>query len=557
MTHKKFLIMLILLCSVYVINILGSDYKTLNNNDTVLVIDVIDANALLVKTTTGEEALVRVLGIDASKTNEAKSYVENLIENQFITVKKDSMYPSLKGRWNYMHVYFNEAINGRVSLGETLLNTGLAVIDGSTLTNEIKVTYNNSEDLAKNQNYGIWYDDNAYYNNYKSEEAININTSTKSEITSMLKYVFGSDYSNYDYIESAIIDYRNENIFNTIDELKFVDDITKSDYDDLKYYFNVTTDLRTAGLRELQSLNHISESDAERIQKYMSENMKATFETLYDENIITKSEYNDNKAYISSTPDDERLLPEPNYVVNVNTASVDQLKDTGISNSVAKQIVSARESSGFTFKNVTEIYEHGKISISRDYINEYEDNLTFVTNVNTATTNEIESLFGDDYESVVVSTILSNRDFSDDADLKKVLSVDDYNKISKHIKFNNNNITYVNINTVNKSTLTELNFDEDAISWILKYQDRIDDMRDLDEEVLEYDNKFTIYTNINKATSTEILSLSNEISSTIANSIVRDASREMFAHIDELEDIFNSYGLEDEFDEFKDFIVFR
>ncbi len=556
MTHKKFLIVLILLCSVYVINILGSDYKTLNNNDTVLVVDVIDANALLVKTQEGESALVRVLGIDASKTDEAKKYVESLIEGQFVQLKKDSTYPSLKGRWNYMHVFFNDTINGQISLGETLLSTGLAVVDNGTLTSEIKSTYNNSEDLAKNQNYGIWYNDDIYYSNYKSEEAININTATASEINSMLKYVFGSDYYDYDYVDSAIINYRQDNIFNTIDELKFVDYITKDDYDDLKYYFTVTTNLNTAELRELQSLDGISESRAEKIQDYMSENINATFETLHNENIISDKEYINNKAYISSTPSDEKLLPEPNYVVNVNSASINQLKDAGVSNSIAKQIVSARES-GFTFKNVTEIYEHSKISMSRSYINDYEDNLTFVTNINSATRNEIESLFGDDYKTTTVNLILAKRNFDSLDELKNILDVEDYNTIFKHIKFNDDNIKYINVNTVTKSKLQELNFGDDAITWILKNQHRIDDMRDLEDELLLYDDKITIYTNINKASWAEILSLSDKISSSLANSIVSQAKKEMFASIDEIEEIFTVYNLEDEFKDFEDFIVFR
>ncbi len=458
-----------------------------------------------------------------------------------------------------MHIYFNETINGEISLGETLLSTGLATIDSTTLTNQTKTIYNNSEDLAKNKNYGLWNNDdyNYYYTYYKSDEAININTATKSKITSMLKHVFGVEYYDFDYIENAIINYRKHNIFNSIDELKFVDHITKDDYDELKYYFTVTTDLKTAGLRELESLDTISSSDAERIQKYMSENINASFETLYEENVISSNEYKYNKPYITSTPDDEKLLPEPNYVVNVNTASVEQLIDAGVSNSIAKKIVSERESTGFKFKNVTEIYEHSKIYMNKDYINEYEDNLTFVTNINDATRYEIQSLFGDEYEKSVVDLIMSKRNFNSLNDLKEVLSVKDYNTIYKHVKLNNDNIKYVNINTVDKSTLQSLNFDSDTISWILKNQYRIDDMRELDEDLLLYEDKFTIYTNINKATAFEIMSLSSKISSNLANSIVKEASFEMFANIDELEVIFNNYSLEDEFDDFKDFIVFR
>ncbi len=557
MIHKRILILLIILTSLYSINILGTEYQTLKSGDNVFVLDVIDANALLVRTSDNKQALIRVLGIDASKTDEAKNYVENLIENKYIVVKSDSVYPSEKGRWNYMHVYFNDTINGRVSLGETLLSTGLGVIDKNTLTNDINNNYTNKEEIAKDNNYGVWFDDNNYYNSFKSEHAININTATKSDITSMLKAVFDDDdYDDYTYVANSIINYRDDNIFTTIDELKFVNDMTKDDYDELRNYFTITTNIRTANMRELESLIDITNSRANKIQDYISKHSNTTFEELYEEDVITKNQYIKNKPYISTTPENEKLLPEPNYVVNVNTASTKQLKNAGVSNTIAKQIVEEREDSNFTFKNVTEIYEHSKISMNKSHINKYEDNLTFFTNINNATRIELESLFGDDYNKAVID-LLYNKEINSLEELRVMIPVDDYNQICNYIKFDDSNIEYFNINTVSKEYLRNLKVDEDAIDWIMRRQGNIDDMNDLNDVVSKYDKMFTLYTNINKATVKEIMTLDEDIPTSMASTIVRIASNEMYAEIEEIEDIFIDNDLKSEFRNIDEFIVFR
>lgn len=543
------------------INAFGIDYYDLEDGNLVLVVDVIDSNALLVRTSENKQALIRILGISSSENVSAKSYAENLLEGEYVYVRQDSVYPTLINRWNHMHVFLNNGINTENSVAEILLQTGLVNVDNSTLTSQVKNSYTTSQTEAEEAGFGIWKNDDYYYQGtgsfVVSEYAVNINTATSSEIIAMLKTVFDDEYNDYTYVASSIIDYRTENTFNRIDELKFVDKMIKDDYDELKNCFTMTTNIKSAYLTEIDSLSNISSSEAEKIQDYFSENSGATFEDLYEDEIISKSQYESNLPFISTTDSSQKLVPEPNFVVNVNTASREQLEDAGVSSSISNKIIDLREDYGFTFKNVTEIYKNSKISMDFDYINELEDNLSFVTNINTATKAEIESLFGDDYSSSSVSNIIDNRPFDSLSELKNIISSEEFSEIENHIKINENKIEYFNINTVTKSELEDLGVSSTAINWIMKNQGYIDSMSDLDDEVLTYDDMFTLYTNVNQATQEEILSLNSEISTSLANEIVNTAKNEMYADIDEIEELFDDYDLLEVFDEVSEFIVFR
>ncbi len=548
-SFKSFVVIMALM--VVTTTVFATQYKKLYDGERVLVVDVIDANALLVKTSTGEPAFVRILGIDSSESELAKTYAENLIEGEIVTVRTDSSYPSLQGRWNYMHVY-----KGNESVAETLLKTGLVKIDKQTLTSSTNQNYMQSESTAKQEGYGIWNDGFTNTNNRVSANAININTASKDEINDMLKEEFGDEYSEYKFVSTSIINYRRDNYFNTIDELKFVDNMTKEIYDDLRSCFTVVTNINTAQIPELESLINISNSEAKDIQKYIRENGHTTFSELYKEDVISKADYESNEMFVTSSSDNKLDATDPDVIVNVNTASEEQLEDAGVSSSDAEDIVEELES-GFTFKNLTEVYEHDDINISKDEYIAYEDNLTFVTNINNASKSEIESLFGDDYKEETVDKIIKNRPIDDSTQLIELIGKDEYDKIKSNIKFDDEPIEYFNINTVTKDELREKDIDESSIKWILNKQGRIYDMEDLSDDLLEYDSMFTIYTNINNVTSKEIQSLDDNITTSLADKIVRDARRERFASEDEIEEIFEDKDLEEEFYDIRKYICFK
>ncbi len=192
---------------------------------------------------------------------------------------------------------------------------------------------------------------------------VNINTATESQLTSI------SGVSSND--ASKIVNYRDKGYgYKTIMELMYISgsSFSKTDLNYLEDNFKVMTDINTATDSEIKSLvgdNYTYLEEIKRARPFRD------ISKLKD--IVGDSKYNYIKPYVYTD----------NYTskyVNLSRATKQQLINVGVSSSDAESIVRNR---------ITLINSSKDIPLN---IASYNQNIALYTNVNTASTTELESL---------------------------------------------------------------------------------------------------------------------------------------------------------------------
>ena len=76
-------------------------------------------------------------------------------------------------------------------------------------------------------------------------------------------------------------------------------------------------------------------------------------------------------------------------------------------------------------------------------------------------------------------------------------------------------------------------------------------------DVSDINNKISLYTNINTASKTELLSLNNGINNLLIDNIIKYREQDNFGSLEEVEEFFKANNTSDVYDKIKSYIVIR
>ncbi len=546
------LVLVVSLSSLYVS--FGAKNVVINGSASASVIRIIDGDAIEVKLTqNGDTALIKLIGVDAQGYDDAVNFLTNYLLGQTVVVSTDSSVTSPVGIWNNMYV----TLNGE-NVNKVLIEKGYGVTNPSYITATQYNDYLTAQRIAKTGNIGIWENgvrENGTTTNfgnitytgklaYKNKHVVNINTASADIIKEGLNNVTSG-------LANAIVSYREKNPFNTIEEIKFVQGFTKELFDSNKTLLAVCTNVNYADREELFSIGNITEDEVEDILDYRRKHSKITnISVLKDEKLLSDSRYSKYKDFLSTYDKQEIDATENDVVVNVNTANRAQLISAGLSSSMADKIIEHRKN-GYTYKTIGELAKIPSIGMTEQQVNEFEDNLHTRTNINTASTTEMRSVFGDS-----TSKVIYKRNYLSSSDVAEYISDSKYNEIKNAIYTSDEDGQYINLNTANTSQLTEYGFVASNIPKIVSATN-MRSASDLPVNISENDKNASLCTNINKATVKELKSLNNGITDGIINEIISYREEQPFGTTDELQKFFvdrNYFGF---YNAVKNYLVLR
>lgn len=541
--YKYLIFISLVIFFIFSINTFANGYTKINDNSTyATVTQIIDGDAIKVKLSTGESAYVKLAGITANGYDEAYEYLIQKLLGANVFLVKDGYESSIK--WNYMLVYYN----GK-NINEDLLERGYAIIDNTQDKTSINNALITAQSNATAYGNGVWTYSSSTAStitgqtsttNYAGNK-ININTATQSQLKTYLRNID-------DKLASAIILYREKNPFSTIEELKFVEGITRDIYNQNKNIISVSTNINTATYLELKSLRELSDTEIDKIIEARIANNFTKIESLKE--LISSTKYSNIEPYISISDTYQIYNTINSYIANINGAERSYLIYTGLSSSDAEQIIAYRKN-GYTYKTLGELLKLPSFSLTEKNLNYLEDNLQTMTNLNPKNKNELESIFSSTMASKLYSTYISTT-----SNLKTVLGETVYNKVKDYVYVDTNTNSYINLNTATQEQLTSIGLTYSQAKQIINARP-ITNSSLLPFNIADFNTKVSLYTNINTASDTEIQSLNSGMTSTIINNIKSYVKDQPFGSLDEVETYFASIGQADLYKSIKNFIVVR
>ncbi len=522
----------------------ASNYLKLEEGQFVYIEEVIDADSYVVSVN-GKESLVKIVGVDINGYTRSKDVMESMLLSKSAYYRK--AYYDRDDRWSYGNLVCNE-----VDIAKFMIENGLATVNKKNISESDATAYGKLEDNAKSNGYNFWQR-NTNYANTVSADAININTASSAQLVSSLDIDEDLAYE--------IINYRKYNPFNNYLEVKFVPDMTSKIFEKIKSKYVVATNINSANKPELESIEGISSTEAEKIisgritKAYTAETFKAL-------NYMSDSQFEKASPYLYYTGNlttIDYVIPS-GKIININTASKDQITATGISSTIASTVTKATSETKYVFHNIGELNELSRVSDAFGEYNDfkYADNINFVTNINTATKSEIESLYGEyagSYKSQI-ATLTDNKSYSSFSQISELFPTELRAKLEKIIVFEDDETDYVNLNTATSEQLQAIGLTSSEASSIISDR-RIYDFSDISKDITKYADKISIYTNLNTASSDEIQRLSVLLTSTDVSAIVFYRDKELFGNIEEVETFFNDIDKEDVYKEIYKYISVR
>lgn len=518
---------------------------------TAKVIEVIDGEAIKVmvsEPSIPKVMLVKMIGIDTESSMEAIDYTYSNLMGKTVMLTGDHnshLFETVNG-WDHMYVYRTPV----KSFNEELVEKGLAKVDESYLGAEQYFELIECQSKAKKNFLGLWKE----YEESKNQKVININTATIQEIIDTLE-----DTSSI--IASAIVNYRRYNPYNSIEEVKFAhENITAEWFEKHKYNMSVITDINSANLFELSSLfaTYKDHTIANSIIEYRIFNPINNIEDIYKINGITET-YKSIEDFITVIP--AKIYIDKNVkVANINTASVSQIVEaTNLSTYRANKITEARDDGKYIIKTLGEL-EKGNQGLSSYDSKRFLDNMSLYTNMNTALEFELESLFGkvnvtDARRDKLIDYIINLRPYNNKSDLIRILGIY-YNYLSPYIYTNETEIPeYLNINLCNKNyAMIMLGLDSTSADTYLITEEYYKDSSDINFNYEPYTNKFSLFTNINKASVEELKHMHDQMPLALVEDIIEFRAKQPFNSLEEVEKLFKE-DYEAIYKDIKDFIV--
>jgi len=513
---------------------------TLPSNTTARVIEIIDVNAIRVRTSEGD-ALVRLIGIHPRGSLEARNFLAREIMGNYVTLQRDLNIPDTD-RWNNMYVVFgNRLINSELIL------TGYGRLNEAHSAAQHFNQIQQGHVIARDAGLGVWAADLDPYNITRLGERLNINTATAHQFM----HYFGATEAQ----AASILNFRTQAVFQHINDIKFVPGITWGFFATNRHRMTVSTNMNTANVYEISTLLDITQAQAQAIVNSRNHTAITDLQQLFARGLMGANQLTSNLPFISVNTVEAIQFANPNFRANINLATHPQMLRAGTSAIAASNIINQRTMGNMrnTLHNLGDVL--GLPGLNFDQINALADNLRTHTNINTAPRSEIETLFGAENVPGLVDAIIRQRDFSDINQLIDIVGEERFARMEPFIYVTREIPALTNINTASEAQLIELGFSANEAWQIRHRRPPLNQILGwMNQEML--DNS-TQRTNINTAPAGELLTLSERMNEDIITRIVHYRNNQPFGSIEEVEEFFVSINQWEMFLQFRAFIIVR
>jgi len=548
-TKKRILLLAILMFIVSLVpaQLAASGYISLQNGDQVQVIEIIDINALRVRTPRGD-ALVRLIGIHHGGTAEGINFLTREIMGNYVHVVRDPFFPNV-GRWNYMYVMHAERfINGELIL------TGFGRLNIDHSRAEQFENIQAGQIIARDAGLGQWASEHRMPTITQYGERININTASAAQIVAHL----GASQA----LADSIVNFRTFTVFQTVNDVKFVPGMTWEFFASNRHRMSISTTINIANIPELESLTNVTEEMARAIVESRSGGRSFTqLNQLVTRNIMNTWHFNTISPFISISPVPvtEIHFARPNFRANINLASSSQLSAAGVSFTGVSNITSQR--GHMPLRNLQDLVHLPGFNTMAQ-VNAMADNLRAYTNINTAPRSEIESLFGSYVPHATVDRIINDRPFTSPSQIETFVGVEAFARIAPFIYVGSRPVDILtNINTATHRQLIDANFTDEEATRIISTRPFLQPSQlDLWQVWVrpELRQDISLYTNINTASRQELLTLDGAMTQDIASRIVSYRDDQPFGSFAEVEEFFAAdQAMWEMFLRFRQFIILR
>lgn len=519
-------------------------YPDFNNLKVGRVVEVIDGEVLRViyDDDYSKMEIVKLIGVNTEGNKEAYQYVTNYYLGKSVYILPERLNKQFPVTNGWRNVYILKDANK--TLNELLIRNGYAKVDISYSDSESYETLLAAEKSAKITAQGIW---NATYesNYFEKGPKVNLNTASSVNLMNVL------EDTTYE-MAGRIIDYRRENPFNTIEEIKLVHEKFNSKwFEKNKKYLTVITNVAVADDRELTSLFNYSyinqDKLVEAVVNFRVFNEISSFAALKNVDGITDSVLEKIKEFITFDNVADYENPDSISKININTASLGEMKKyLGLTDVYAKSIYDASVFYQYKFRNLKEL-ANTPVYLSDLSARHIEDNANVYTDINSANQTELLSLFGrtnltSTAKEAYVNKIMKNRPYNNSIELtNNIGSITNYFKDCVYFTERTNKV--LNLNAIDKETIVEMFHLTGSDKYsVLNQKTAYKHISELPFKIENYDSSnIMIYTNINSATKAEIMQLSKLMSSSMADTIIYYRNQEPFAAIEDLYDLLSEF----------------
>jgi len=277
--------------------------------------------------------------------------------------------------------------------------------------------------------------------------------------------------------------------------------------DEFEYFWGamkVSTNINTANEEELAQLIDVSISGARAIVRYRERGRFTSVYQLLDADLMSPAVFERNRSFITVYDNDE-IYGVRAGMVNINTATARELEQAGLTSGQANAVVNAR-GNGYTIKSIGEIQHIPGVNITDRRLHE----IAFY----------IRTGYDDDWAL----------GFAPDM---------------------------VNINTATREELWRVGFSEWQVNQLLNRRGRMNSGRDIPFNVVAFDQDITLFTNVNRAAPREWMSLTVDMSQSMANALSNETASHPFATFIEVREFFYDHGYGNVFHRIRSFLVLR
>ena len=444
---------------------------------------------------------------------------------------------------------------GNVLVNARMLQEGMARVAGDITRFSRRAELVDAENFARLSNIGIWQVVHfAPPQIIRHHERVNINT---APIAFLMTYVFNEVVPAAERATFVVRfnAFRNASPFGSIYELRFVPGVTREMFSEIRHQISVVTDMNTASRHELLSLG-MNERIADMVLEYREERRVETLYTMFEylglphrSDRLQRHEWLMLLFAISPFVITDYEAPRPiarpaNFTVNINTASRTMLMQTGLTPLQADRVIMQRDH--FSIKTLFELSRVPGLWFADAQIHALSDNLTTITDINTATENEIRSLFNVTGFNREIATIMNNRPFTSLDQVRSHLTalLPRFNEIEQFVKIGGiHTTTFVNANTATVAQLMNVGFTSAQAIQINSHAGRMLIPQLVPAAARAQMHRLTLVTNINTASPSELDSLGSFMSDALISEIIFYRNDQPFGCRDEIQDFFEERGM--------------
>lgn len=535
------------------VNVMADNYVVITQGTvSARVIQIIDGDAIKVQLLdTNEIALIKIIGVNSRGYDGSVKYLTDRILGATVTLVKDGNINIVSGNWNYRYVIYNG-----VNISNELVTKGYAALDTSQSNGTLYSYLSENERGARSTQMELWGSGtnsnnsvvgNGYAVNRGSSglegEQININTASAYQLKEGL-------YGINETVAKNIVKYRSNNPFNEVSEIIFVNGFTKEMYQSNKNNMTVCTNVSKASKEELESLG-LTDDEVEDIISYRTKSIIDDITDLKRKDLITDKRYESLKPYISIGDSSSIDKTINGNVANINKATAQQLSAAGLTPATAEKVIDQR-TNGYTIKHLMELRFLNGINLTDEELYYLEDNLHARTNINDAKDSELRSIFnGSD-----ISKIKNTGMFNNLSDIADKLGSDVFEDVKAAVYCTRNTTDYVNINTATASQIELTGMSYEKARRLVSARP-MKCAEDIPFDISDYDEKITLYTNLNTASQAELKTLNNGITDTLAAEIINYRNQQYFGNYEDVRVFFLSRNAGNVYNAIKDYIVLR